>query len=201
MKLNLAPGDKIRDLVIVKELPQNRYVRIFVFKCFCGNIFTARLPNVRSGNTSSCGCLKKQAALKRRTSHGLSHIPEYRIWEAMRRRCSKPSDKRYPRYGGRGIKVCQRWQKSFSNFLDDIGYRPSPFHWLERIDNDGNYCPKNCTWVPSAQQAANKSNTRKITFNGETHPISHWANRLGIKKATLWARLNRGWSIEKSFNI
>lgn len=134
-----------------------------------------------------------------RYTHGLSKSggAEYRTWTHMRGRCLTPTDKKYPRYGGRGIKICERWAR-FENFLFDMGRRPSPQHSIERLNNDGDYEPSNCVWATPKRQAQNMSRNRLLTFQGETAPMCAWADRFGILRSSFQARLNRGWPIERA---
>lgn len=111
------------------------------------------------------------------------------VWKAMRERCTKPHHPSYPRYGGRGIKVCDRWN-SYANFLADMGPQPAGLT-LDRIDNDGHYEPGNCRWATRKQQAANTSRNVLVTFRGRTECISQWAKELGVGRNTLVARLER----------
>ena len=125
-------------------------------------------------------------------------IPEYKIWRGMLARCLYPSTQSYPRYGGRGIVVCARWQKSFVNFFTDMGRRPTPKHQIDRIDNDGNYTPENCCWKTSMEQRRNMHTNRWITFNGTSKILKDWALLYGVAEPTLAYRLARGWSVEKT---
>lgn len=120
---------------------------------------------------------------------------EYRAWCHMKTRCSLPSVDRFPLYGGRGIRVCDRWLESFSNFLADMGPRPSSRHSIEREDVDGNYEPSNCRWATRVEQARNKSNNRLLTHNGVTRCLTEWALVAGMSPTRVLARLNRGWSV------
>ena len=123
---------------------------------------------------------------------------EWRAWNSMIRRCTYPSMDRYPHYGGRGITVCERWNE-FTNFLEDVGFAPSKKHSLGRIDNDGNYEPKNVRWETVEQQHRNTSANRKISYKGETLTLVEWSEKTGLKRTTITQRLDSyGWSIEKT---
>lgn len=106
--------------------------------------------------------------------------PEYRVWRAMKRRCNAPTCKCYPRYGGRGIRVCSQWNK-FTQFFADMGPRPSPQHTLDRLDNSGNYEPSNCEWRTQREQQQNRRDNRKLVFRGETLCVSEIARRSGLQ--------------------
>lgn len=121
----------------------------------------------------------------------------YRTWANMIKRCNYIHYQYYNDYGGRGIKVCQRWRK-FENFLKDMREPPSDEHTIDRVDNNGNYCKENCRWATRKQQQRNKRNNRMITFNGRTQCLSAWAEELGINHRTLRSRFFLGWSVKKA---
>jgi len=123
--------------------------------CKCGKELVVTGDNVKSGNTKSCGCYRRIKLKKLYTTHGGKYFPEYRVWEAMKRRCLNRRDRAWERYGGRGIKVCGRWLNSFGNFIKDMGQRP-PGMTLDRKNNDGSYTPKNCRWATPKVQANNR---------------------------------------------
>jgi hypothetical protein len=134
-------------------------------------------------------------------SHGLSHLPEYTIWLGMVSRCHTPSCSNFKFYGGRGISVCERWRGSFRNFLDDMGSRPTPKHTIEREKSTGNYEPGNCIWATWDHQANNRRNTVVIEHNGQSKPLTVWAKEVGLKPATLWARISDyGWSVDRALS-
>lgn len=122
---------------------------------------------------------------------------EKRSWRGMIERCYDKKDRYYKNYGGRGIRVCQRWLDSFADFFADMGPKPSPKLTIDRIDNDGSYCPENCRWATQKQQANNRSNNHWLTFNGVTDTIQGWADRVGIARGVIKGRLKMGWSIER----
>lgn len=114
-------------------------------------------------------------------------------------RCYHPSCHKYPRYGGRGIKVCERWKSSYENFLSDMGERPEGCS-LDRINNDGDYCPENCRWATARQQNRNRSDNRLLTINGETKTLPEWADAAGISRSTFKRRLEHGWTPEEALS-
>lgn len=124
---------------------------------------------------------------------------EYAAWIQMKQRCSNPNAKGWHNYGGRGICVCKVWRQSFRTFLIDMGTKPSPHHSIDRINNDGDYEPKNCRWATYKQQHRNRRNNTLITFDGMALCIAEWAERTGISSQCILDRIhNRGWSIERA---
>ena len=147
--------------------------------CDCGNWTIARITDVRSGNTKSCGCQKGEGGRRLLTTHGLSDHPDYDLWREMRRRCSDPSSAGYKNYGGRGITVCERWS-DFSTFIADMGDRPSKGYTIERQDVDGNYEPSNCFWATPQEQARNRRNNVWVILFGKTVILKDACDTLGI---------------------
>ena len=119
--------------------------------------------------------------------------PEYRSWRSMRARCTNPKLKEYPRYGGRGITVCERWQ-AYENFLADMGRRPSLQYTIDRIDVNQGYCKENCRWATAQEQQNNRTNNVLITVDGAIKTMSEWARLYNIKKSTINKRMKRGWT-------
>lgn len=124
--------------------------------CSCGKSCVVRGGHLTSGSTQSCGHLQGRRSGIPRTTKGKVRIPEYASWAGAKARCNNPRRREYKNYGGRGITMCLRWSNSFEAFLEDMGPRPGPNYSLDRIDNDGNYCPENCKWSTSAEQINNR---------------------------------------------
>lgn len=129
-------------------------------------------------------------------THGMTATSEYRIWKGIKSRCYNRNRKQYPRYGGRGITICDRWCNSFETFLADMGKRPSINHSIERRDNNGNYTPDNCYWATWTEQARNKRNNVLHTKDGITKSLTEWAEYLGMPSKTLFSRYYRGHSTD-----
>lgn len=130
--------------------------------------------------------------------HGMRHSRIYNIWRSMGQRCSNPNNNRYSVYGGRGIVVCAEW-KYFIGFYEwsiSNGYNDGLT--IDRINPNGNYEPNNCRWVTQKVQQNNRNNNRYIEFNGNIHTLGEWSEITGINLGTIWDRLKRGWSIEKT---
>ncbi|CAB4132515.1 hypothetical protein UFOVP253_29 [uncultured Caudovirales phage] len=134
-------------------------------------------------------------------SKGAKLNPEYTAWCAMKSRCYNPNNNRYYRYGGRGIKVCERWEHSFKNFLADMGLKPTPSHTVERLSSDLDYSPENCVWATRIEQANNKSSNHLLTLNGETHTVIEWSRKTGINVKTIYTRLNRGFTDKQALTL
>ena len=123
--------------------------------------------------------------------------PTYQSWQAMKSRCCGPGDQAYSKYGGRGIKVCEKWMR-FEGFLEDMGERPDGTS-LDRIDNDGNYEPGNCRWATRKQQQRNTRANVMVTFGGESRCVAEWAELFGLNRDTLFCRIFRsGWPVERA---
>lgn len=163
--------------------------------CDCGKEKLVRSEVLLRGETRSCGCLKKELNLKLFTRHGESKKPIHNIWCTMHARCKNPNNGMYHRYGGRGIKVCERWH-DFENFKADMGPRPSTKHSIDRIDNNGPYSPENCRWATQKEQGANTSKNRRLTLNGVTKTMGQWTEYLGLSEDTISRRMKKGWPIE-----
>jgi hypothetical protein len=187
-----------------KVFPSGVTHNLWISKCDCGNTVTLAYGSLTSGHTTSCGCTAKQKIAEARTKHGYaSHRKNgkfnktYLCWRNMKSRCANPNDDRYPAYGGRGIKVCERWLV-FENFLADMGDCPDNCS-IERIDIDSDYCPSNCQWLPDRDQFENKQQTSQITHLGKTQSLKRWATELGLNYGTVYGRYQRGDTGEKLF--
>lgn len=133
------------------------------------------------------------------TVHGMDGTPTYRSWVDMRRRCNNPTRKDYPRYGGRGIKVCPQWS-DFTQFLDDMGERPAGLT-LDRIDNDGHYEPSNCQWATRKHQGRNTRSNKTVTIDGKPMTMVDACERHGSEYRLVKGRMRRGWTIERALGI
>lgn len=169
-------------------------------QCSCGNTTKVDTANLLAGLTLSCGCLWVESMTKHGCSTRKRTTPEYTSWQSMWSRCSRSSNSRYARYGGRGIRVAARW-KTFANFLADMGPRPGPGYSIDRINNDGNYEPGNCRWATVGEQNRNNSSTHFVTFKGKTLCVTDWAIELGLNRNTLYQRLRNGWPVERALSV
>lgn len=146
----------------------------------------------------------KTSTTNRSFKHGyasekIGYCSIYNTWTGMRERCHNPRNQMFPRYGGRGIKVCERWMK-FSNFLADMGPKPPGGRAvsIDRIDNNGDYEPENCRWTTAKQQARNRSNNTFLSLDELTMTQGEWELRLGLSKGTIYHRIKAGWSLERA---
>lgn len=174
-------GKKYGRLTVLADAGRDKHNHPkWLFKCDCGVEKAIKKTNVLSGLTVSCGCFFIETMKKTFTKHGESigrvASPEYTAWHRMKQRCYKEDHQDYPEWGGRGIRVCDRWLESFENFLADMGRRTSPKHSLDRFpNNDGNYELTNCRWATKKEQAANRRSTKWYEHNGERKMLKEWA--------------------------
>lgn len=189
--------------------PNGKLKYIAVCKCDCGKSVQVEKYNLSTGNTSRCPeCAKAARGLSKRT-HGHSWLTAkrgsleskcYYTWQAIKRRCNNPGDKRYSDYGGRGIRVCAEWETSYEAFLGDMGLPPSADHQIDRIENDEGYSPGNCRWASRKENGRNKRNNSIIHAKGKSATVSEWAEETGLKRETIQRRLFRGWPHEDAIS-
>ncbi len=173
--------------------PTHPYVRC---RCDCGTEKNINKGSLKRGHSNSCAGCRSYSHLRNRPvlhghATGYTVSAEYSSWKAMKRRCYNKNNKKYKHYGGRGIKVCDQWLHSFSNFLADMGHKPTPKHSIERDEVNGNYEPSNCHWATIKEQSMNTTRTVSVTFKGHTKTLIQWAEDFGIKRPTLYARYKR----------
>lgn len=166
-------------------------------RCECGELTIINSSNLRTGNTTSCGCFNREKAGERLRTHGLSGTPEYVSWCNIKDRCYNTSNKSYNYYGGRGITMCSEWMASFEQFYTDMGPKPGPEYSIDRIDNDKGYEPGNCRWATHAEQANNQQSNRRIEFRGQEMSFNELAILTDIPRDLLYKRVHvHGMDIE-----
>lgn len=162
-------------------------------ECVCGGGKTLAGTLLKRGRVLSCGCLNKEITAARNHRHGKTFTPEYETWCAIKRRCYSPKSQYFRLYGGKGIKVCERWLESFENFFADMGPRPSGKQSIDRIDGEKGYSPDNCRWATSAEQSRNKNNNHWLEIDGRRMIVQDWSKESGIGYCTIIMRIKAGW--------
>lgn len=201
MKLRDLHGQRFgRLLVLEREIDYGKKGVYWKCLCDCGKECVVLGNALVNGHTKSCGCYAKEVSKKPKT-HGLSNTSEHAIWKAMRQRCYNANAQNYHRYGGRGIKICKEWHdfKAFYIWCSQSGFKEGLT--IDRIDNNGDYCPENCRWVDKVTQGNNKSNNRKLLLNGELISITQVGKITGIDRRTISYRLNSGWTDKQCVEI
>jgi hypothetical protein len=212
MAAEVKIGDRFNRLTVVsgplivpapdKNRPNKTIVK-YHCRCDCGNDSTVDSYGLRSGDSKSCGCLRSEKASQRAKVRNFRHgmagadnrAPEYHIWHGIIQRCHNEKGKDYPRYGARGISVCDRWRSSFAAFLEDMGPRPSPKHQIERKDNDKGYEAGNCRWATAKEQAENRRSNVYLEHDGRRLTQMEWSRLTGIGVTTISYRLAAGWPV------
>ena len=198
-------GKRFGKLVVLRMVGKRGNARYSEFiwecQCDCGNIVIRRGQNIKSGTTKSCGCLNGQAARERLTTHGESqNTKEYRSWTNIKSRCNNINNPGYYNYGGRGIKICSRWNDSFSDFLMDVGRAPSNRHSLDRINVNAGYEPGNVKWATTVEQSNNRTTNVFLEYMGEKLTIGQWATRLKVRRTSIDYQLRKGRDIAYMVN-
>lgn len=201
----ISVGDTFGQLIIQEILEpvgagKNKR-QYYMCLCQCGEVTKVRRDSLTSGHTTSCGCYSIAQTILRSTKHGGCGTPEYQTWINIRKRCYWEGHDHFEHYGGKGIQVCDKWRDDFQAFLDDVGYRPSSQHSIERIDFNGDYEPSNVKWATQIEQARNKSNNRLIEYLGKTRCVAEWAQIYNISpcKIHYWAK--QGFTYKEALHI
>lgn len=187
-------NQKIGSLLFLNYVGKSKWECI----CDCGHKFIINSQSIRKQNQRRC----KYCFYKTKKKHGISCTPEFQAWQHIKERCYNKENRMYKNYGGRGIKMCDRWigDNGAYNFFIDLGKRPSSTHSIDRINVDGDYEPNNCRWATKHEQMRNRTNNVVIEYNNEKMILTDWAKRLKISRGCLISRLKDGWSIEEAFN-
>ena len=179
---------------VLEEVDRDKHnKRVWKCECKCGGYYNIVQENLTLGKSKMCrNCsLERKAELPKREDHRL-----YSIWKNMRNRCSNPNREHYHNYGGRGIKVCERWQ-DFNLFVEDMYDTFEEGLSLDRIDVDGNYCPENCRWANIEEQSNNKRDSLKLMFEGEYYTEAQLSRKTGVSRTTIQQRRRNGYSVEE----
>lgn len=179
-------GETFGRLTVVAQAPHYNGRVSWICLCSCFKFKTTDSKSLRTGAVTSCGCIRR--------THGLTGSPLHKVWTNMRDRCNNPRSKDFKHYGGRGIKVCKRWD-DFELFLHDMGERP-PNTSIDRRDNNKDYSPANCYWATPLEQHRNTRHNRKLTAGGRTQLMIDWTRELGGCDTLIITRLRIGWSIK-----
>jgi hypothetical protein len=208
---SLSVGDKFGRWTVVSEASgktfpsrPERLMAQWLCRCECGTERAVLAHSLKAGKSTSCGCFTREASSKANTKHGATiggNSPEYETWGTMRDRCLNPRNKRFAKYGGRGITICDRWLESFANFLEDMGQRPSPKHSLDRENNDKGYDKDNCRWATSDMQMVNRSVTRFVETPEGRIPLATLAKKHGIRANVLRFRILKGWPLDEALRL
>lgn len=186
-----------KDSEYMKEHPTaNRWI----FRCFCGKEFSSSPGKIACGRKRSCGCLLDENGVYKGFTHHLSRNRFYHVWQAMFGRCYRKNSRSYPRYGARGIYICDEWKNSpeeFARWAEETCPKEDGYS-LDRIDNNGPYAPWNCRWATMKEQSRNRRSNTIITIDGVSHSLAEWCDIYGTRYGTVLARIQNGWDPEEA---
>lgn len=197
-------GQKFGRLTLIERVENNKFNQVqWKCRCDCGKEVIVKAYSLTTGQTKSCGCLKKEQNYINiaKVKHNMTNTRLYNIWRNMKSRCLNPNNKRHKFYFDKGITVCDEWKNDFMNFYNwaiNNGYRDNLT--IDRINNNGNYEPKNCRWATITEQNNNQSNNIRIKYNESEYTLSELSKIYNIKRATLYDRIKRGWTIDEALN-
>lgn len=190
-------GQRFGILTVIEEAGRDKHRNvIWKCRCDCGNESYVTTADLKK--TKSCGCWNIDAIIQRNTRHGASKRGSitklYKVWAAVKQRCTNPKNKAYKNYGGRGIKLCDEWleYEPFEEWAFENGYAEGL--QLDRIDNNGSYSPDNCRFVSTLENSHNKRNNVWITIDGKTALAVDWAKEVGVDVEVIRKRLRKGWT-------
>lgn len=190
-------GSRFGSVTIVSQAENFGRSYAHLGRCDCGDLRHYYSGNLKSQAHPMCPECRTKSRPARGASRG---HPLFNIWKAMIQRCENENHTWYHRYGGRGIQICDAWRNDFYQFAKDMGDRPSPKHTIDRIDNDGDYCPENCRWLTISAQQSNRGNALKVEMDGALIGVDDIHQITGYKKPTIAWRIKKGWSAEKIIN-
>lgn len=192
-------GQKYGMLTVV-GMKTNHNGRLWYCVCDCGKSKEKPVSGyeLRSGIRTNCGCMSN--SWKSNRKHGQYNTKLYKVWSAMKHRCGNKNDPAFSNYGGRGITVCEEWMEfvPFMDWAHSSGYKTGLT--IERINNDGNYEPKNCEWISKPKQSSNTRRCVFVTHKGQTMNLMQWSKELNMPYSRLQSRIKNGWSFEKAIN-
>ncbi len=199
MRLLDLTGQRFGRLVVISQWGHDKFDRVtWLCRCDCGRATSPTSNKLMRGETRSCGCLREEYLHDRTYLEGSRNTRVYEIWAGAKDRCFRSGSPAYKNYGGRGITMCDAWRDDFAQFQKDMGPRP-PGATLDRIDNNGNYCPENCRWTSRLAQMRNQRKTRRYDFAGESRTLQDWSDITGLALSALYYRINEGhWSVERA---
>lgn len=198
-KLADLAGMRFERLLALEQSVSDARNRKWICLCDCGKKCVVTSYHLRSHKVKSCGCYRVDFSREKAKTHGMCYTRFYRIYASILTRVTNTNEPSYPRYGGRGIKICERWL-SFDNFYEDMFPSYSKDLEIDRIDNDGDYEPSNCRWVTKKTNCNNRSTNRYETLFGETKTAAQWCEHFGIKFSTVFMRIRYGWSVEDAYS-